>query len=429
MAGTINETDMYNLLSKVFKPEVANTLLQQLKGETKLAPIVDRVMPGDLITSELMNQVIANIADLQTRIEKIDGVITAGGKVEITEPNPSRSFQIGDRLSVVGKWLGIDSTVKIEEAFIDTFEPGSDENILIIDPIPAVSNISDVGRLVTLLVNNPRGSASTTFWLKQPEITIPTGRVSVTLFEAPNDAKFEAKTDYFFAYRVQAFADMDETYDLKAQVDLGWAAEIVDIHDKEINPPEIFIKRGQPVSAGTSAFVRVKVSIPDGTANATKAKLQLRASSHLKPSITDTSDEYSIVVDSPPQQADKITFDVSSVKSPGSKTIDADKSVWVEIPKTDTDVQVTFIAQFPNDGSFTIEKPIFENDPNNQWSARISGASLDGTYSKNMTKPDETFMVYISAKGAAQAAKLMLQMKSNENATIYGSHGQDVRPK
>src|SRR6185369_17461139 len=103
MAGTINETHMYNLLSQVFKPEVANTLLQQLKGETKPAPIVDRVMPGDLITAELMNQLIANVADLQNRIAKFDGVITASGKVEIIEPNPSRTFRIGDRLSIVGK--------------------------------------------------------------------------------------------------------------------------------------------------------------------------------------------------------------------------------------------------------------------------------------------------------------------------------------
>jgi hypothetical protein len=251
----------------------------------------------------------------------------------------------------------------------------------------------------------------------------------VTLFEAPKDPKFEAKHDYFFTYRILAVADMDETYNLRVFTDLGWPTIPVDGQGKEIKPPEIFIKRGQPVSAGTYASVRVKVTIPDGTPNNVKAKLQLQVTSRLNPQITDTSDEYSIVVNSQPQQADKITFEVSSVKSPGGKTIAPDGTVWIEIPKTETDVQVTFIAQFPKDGSYTIAKPSFKNDPNSQWSARISGANVDGSYTKHMTQPDETFMVYLRAKSLAQAAKLALQMACDDDATIKGSADKDVRPK
>ena len=431
MANPVSPGDMVVPVSQIV--ELLRSKLSQSEIDALLNTLITgtsrQVRPGDLITADLMNQLLANIADLQTRVVRLEGGTTVSGTVEIIEPNPSRTLRIGERLFIVGKRLGTDSQVKIEEALIESFEPGSDDNTLIISAIPAIANIPYAGRLVTLYLSNPRGSASTKFWLKQPEITIPTGRLSVTLFEAPQEPKFEATHDYFFTFRILAVADMDETYNLHAFTDLGWPTLVVDGQGNEIKPAEIFIKKGSILSVGTYAYARVKVTIPEGTANNVEARLRLQVTSQLNPSkITDSSDEYPIVVNYEPQPADQITFEVSSVKSPGTKTIDASNLVWVQIPKTDTEVQVTFLVQFPKDGNYTIAKPVFKNDPTNQWSARISGANVSGSYSKPMTQPDESFMIYIRAKSLAPEASLFLQMTCDTDATITGSHDQDVRP-
>jgi len=411
------------LQSKLTEIEI-NDLLNSLLAGTER-----QVRPGDLITANLMNQILAELGDLRVRVVRLEGGTTVSGKVEIIEPNTSRTLRIGEKMLIVGRQLGIDSKVRIEEELIESFEPGSDENLLIVSAIPSVANIPQVGRLATLTVSNSRGSASTKFWLKQPEITIPTGRLTVNLFEEPQEPKFEADHEYFFTYRILAVADIDETYSLHAFTDLGWQTVPVDGQDKEIKPPEIFIKRGEPLSAGTYAFVRVKVTIAQGTPDDVEAKLQLQVTSKLNPQLTDSSEEYPIKVNSEPQQADKITYEVSTVKSPGAKKTDPDGTVWIEIPKTNSEVQVTFSAQIPQNGNYTITKPTFKNDPNNKWSARISGANVDGSYSKYMTAPEETFMIYISAKESAAAAKLALQATCDNDNTIKGSTDKDVRPK
>ena len=394
-----------------------------------MATLPTQVRPGDVISSDLFNQVLSELVDLQLRVVHLEGGTTVSGIVEIIEPNPARTLSIGQKLVIVGKNLGTDSTVKIEEAFIQSFEPGSDRNSLIVAAIPSIANVSEVGRLVTLQVSNNTGFASTKFWLKQPQITIPTGRLTVTLFGTPPEGtRFQENIDYFFTYKILAITDIDETFDLLASTNLGWPAVPVDSLGSEIRPPEIFIRRGDVISAGRTETVRVKVRIPAGTPNDTVANLRLKATSRANPSmITDISDDYPIKVNALTQQPDKITFEVSSVVSPGTKVTDPDGTVWIEVPKNDTEVRVTFIAQFPVDGSYTIAKPSFKNDPSNLWSARISGASVDGSFTKAMTQPDETFMVYIKAKASAPNAKLSLQMSNDVDSSTKGSADKNVR--
>jgi hypothetical protein len=386
----------------------------------------EQVRPGDLITADLLNQILVQLADLQLRVVRLEGGTTLSGNVEIIEPNPSRTLRIGQRLVIVGRNLGTDSTVKIEEAFITSFEPGSDANSLIITSIPSVANIPEVGRLVNLQVSNNSGTAATKFWLKQPQITIPTGRVTVTLHEAPSGT-FQAGQSYLFKYKVLAILDIDETFDLQASADLGWKAVPVNSQGAEIKPPEVFIRKGEIVTVGRTEIVSVQLTIPMGTGNDVEAKLTLRATSRANPTITDTSDEYPVKVNAQAPQPDKITFEVSTVKSPGAKKTDPDGSVWIEVPKDEAEVQVTFLASFPADGNYTVAKPVFKNDPNALWSARISGASADGSFKKAMTQPDESFMVYVKAKAGAPNAKLSLQMSNDADPTIKGGTDANVR--
>lgn len=431
-ARTVTSGDMVVPISQIV--DLLRSKLSQSEIDSLLNSLLARterqVRPGDLITADLMNQVLAELEDLRVRVVQMEGGTTLSGTAEIIEPNPSRTLRIGERLLIVGKGLGTDSKVKIEEALIEAFEPGSDDNLLIVSAIPSVANISETGRLVSLQVNNSRGSPSTKFWLKQAQATIPSGRLVVNLFDTPKVDKFEAGKDYTFTYQVHAVTDLDETYSLNAFTDRGWPAVAVDNQGLKKEPQETFIKHGEPLSAGTDAKVLVKLSIPADAQPKAEAKLQLQVTSKLNPtSIGDTSDPYTIRVAEAPQAADKIQIDISQVKSPGAKRQDASGNWYAAIPTNDTEVQVTFLAQIPQDGNYTVAKPSFKDDPNSLWSARISGANATGSLSTPMTKPDEPFMVYIRAKGSAQQAKLHLEMTCDDDPGIKGSHDQDVQPK
>src|SRR6185369_1777743 len=316
MAGTINETDMYNLLSQVFKPEVANTLLQQLKGETKPAPIVDWVMPGDLITAEFMNQMLAVLADLQLRVAELEGGSAEDGVI-IYEPNLSTTLHIDDRLTIVGKNILPDSIVSIDNALLTSGQSSTDNSRFVFDHIPPFDTIEAGGRFVTLEVSNAKGKQTAKFKLLPMELTTLLGELSILQSGGPPaGTKYTPGGRYTFTFTITADTRPDETFLVIPSVDTGWTAYAVvsaAANAAKLEPAEISIKAAANATTPTIATVYVAVLIPYGTATQTTGKLTLQIKSKkLSPSRKWLSPPVSITVDGNPQPTRQITVSLST---------------------------------------------------------------------------------------------------------------------
>jgi len=120
-----------------------STILDQLKGKLStaevnalLAAILARrkseVRPGDLITADLINQILAELADLQTRVSVLEG--STGGPL-LTSRSPIGDLRVGELLTLFGS--GFDptpgnNTVFLDSVAVNAFLGGSDPTRLLL---------------------------------------------------------------------------------------------------------------------------------------------------------------------------------------------------------------------------------------------------------------------------------------------------------
>lgn len=101
-----------------------NALLLAVVGQRR-----DEVRPGDLITADLMNQVLATLADLQMRVAQLE---TGGERLRILEASPA-SPRVGETLTVTGINFPLDpgnGNVQISGITVDRFIAASDTRLV-----------------------------------------------------------------------------------------------------------------------------------------------------------------------------------------------------------------------------------------------------------------------------------------------------------
>ncbi|MBD3316597.1 MAG: hypothetical protein GF344_12480, partial [Chitinivibrionales bacterium] len=245
----------------------------------------NHVQPGAIIRAEDWNRLVDQYHDIERRLSDIEQVTNPRG-VAIYRPDPSDSLVIGTELRIVGRNFGLPSQNNVlldRSVRIGAFGAGSNDNLLIIASIPNVGNVSEDGRLVPLTVSNLFGSATTWFHLRQPELTIPTGTLDITLVATPEGERLAAGGTYLFEYRVRARTSMDEIYALSPRVDTDWSARVVDDSGAPVEPQEVFIAQPEDAARGTVVTVRVEVMIPAGTPDGTIGELVLNVTSKRNP--------------------------------------------------------------------------------------------------------------------------------------------------
>ena len=278
MAGTINENDMYTLLSQVFKPEVVNTLLLQLKGETKKAPIVDRVMPGDLITAELMNQVLAALADLQIRVSDFEATGRIPGLV-INSFDPEVNVHVGDLLTIKGSGFSVPAernTVTVGIAPVLKFNNlASDANNLVfvvVEPGLPLSNP------IAISVTNDQGAKASKNLNLLAAVSVPQGRIEVPYTVAPSLPTSGAGTpgtfaagEWIFGFDLSTIVNGNGAYRVTpSSPAAGWNAQLL---DETLNIPrtsnqfDILGSKTQPL--------RIRLTAPTGGASSGTLRLDV----------------------------------------------------------------------------------------------------------------------------------------------------------
>jgi len=176
----VSLTDILDKLGDKITADERNQLLIAM-----LSPRREKVQPGDLVTSDMVNQMLADITDLQVRVLSIENSdISSSQQVIITSPLPGEQFQVGQVINIVGK--NFDFSIGAQQVFFDTTPPvggfklGSNDNLLIVE-VPMISGVTQTGKQVTLNVSNHLNiPVSRQLTVKLPDVPV-SGPVDVVI--------------------------------------------------------------------------------------------------------------------------------------------------------------------------------------------------------------------------------------------------------
>lgn len=223
----------------------------------------DRVRPGDLITSDLLNQLLVDVADLWVRVAKLEtSGPTTGNRlrlIRIEGPNPIR---VGSRVTIVGDNFSVPATrngVLVDNFPVKTFvTEASWSGGLVFDmPDPG---LKDVGRDTTLLVSNAESQSDSLVFRLEPALKIPAGTLSLA-YVRPPAAQLLNEGQYDFGFDLIAKVDLPFSVGLSAEVDSNeeWSCVVRSATGQEIAKA----LQLQPDAQGNSIYpFIVSVSVP-----------------------------------------------------------------------------------------------------------------------------------------------------------------------
>jgi hypothetical protein len=173
----------------------------------------ERVGPGDVIRSDLINKLLAKVESLDTRVVALE---SGGGRPEapvITGHLPQGDIVAGGELRVLGRKFLVptnQNTVTVDTKTFSSFLPGSNDGQLILD-LP--DDFQGLPKDVTLAVANRNGTSTATVRL-QPAVQIPGGQLLVADTTGTLGEVIKTGQTYTFTYRLESQTDIPETYDV-----------------------------------------------------------------------------------------------------------------------------------------------------------------------------------------------------------------------
>jgi hypothetical protein len=416
----ISVAEIFDRLQTKVDPNTLEQLLRDI-----LAGRRSQVRPGELITAELINQILAELESLESRVTKLEAsgtVVMPNQPVIITGLQPSGPVPMQSELQIMGRNFSLPSAniVTIDGVPVRQFKTGSSDTLLILD-VPLIAGVTNQGKTVTLTLSNPLGFAQTSMVIVPAVQTTPTGSLFVTLSQSPTEPQLLAGQSFTFVFAVRAFTNMEEVFNLTPIVSTGWPAAIVDQGSTPITPVEIRIPKSDP-PIGTTRDVRVRVTIPADTPPNTTAQLRLAVASKLNPTgLNITSGGDTITVGQPPPPPQRVTVSFSAVLKPaGAPTASKDANNVLVIPVAGTTYRVDFSVANPDAGTYNY---IF-TPPGGLWTARIEGASSSGPLTANQ---GTLVITSLSAQAGAAPANLVLRVVKADDATVFGQFTQPIK--
>lgn len=179
----------------------------------------DRVLPGDLITSDLLNQILADLTDLETRLARVESKQpSTDTAVRIDRILPSDDLTVGDEIAIEGRnfEFGLGATyVAFGKKSIFAFKPGSREGRVVVD-VPDPGTLPKEGASMPLTVANRTSTDSKNVTLR-PAVAPLYGNVRVVPETIdPNPPK--SAEDTFFAYTITSAASQEATFSISVSL-------------------------------------------------------------------------------------------------------------------------------------------------------------------------------------------------------------------
>jgi len=253
-----------------------------------MATLPTQVRPGDVISSDLFNRLLAEVIDLGSRVSDLEVAPPPSALriFNVTGPTPIR---VNSRVTANGEGFSRPAganTLTVDGARVLSIAEGvSDEQHLVFDiPDPGLGG---TGRNVVLGVTNANGQSGSLSFHLEPAATEPFGTLTLGYDNAPvGSGTTSGNLDpgpYEFGFTLVASVDRDVTIRLTASLGgvSGWTSQLLMVDGTAITGP-IAVARASPPLA-----FKVRVSVP--SAGPGNAILQVRAEettsgSHVTPS-------------------------------------------------------------------------------------------------------------------------------------------------
>jgi len=384
-----------------------------------------QVKPGELITADLMNQILTQLESLNIRVTELEnGSTVPSGQPVITGLQPSAPVAMQSELRIFGRNFGqpASNVVTIDGVAVRQFKDGSSDAQLIID-VPLIAGVPEQGKIATLTVSNPQGFAQTSIVIRPAVQTTPQGSLFVTLSQSPPDERLLAGQSYTFVFAVQAITNLEELFSLSPTVSSGWPAAIVG-QNNEVITPEIRIPRSDP-PAGTTRDVRVRVTIPTGTAIGAAGQLRLAVTSRRNPlglNKTSGGDTITVGEEGPPPQQIVVSFGGVISPAPPAPQARRDENNVVVIPVLGTAYRVDFSVLMEEPGTNIYN--ILLTPPGGQWTAQLQGAATIPTTGPSLNR---LVGVTLRAQNGAAPANLTMRITRAGDETFFGQFTQQIR--
>ncbi|MCR6650129.1 MAG: hypothetical protein NVV73_00910 [Cellvibrionaceae bacterium] len=201
--------------------------LQQLSTEL-IARRTTFVQAGDVITAELMNQVLADIGNLQARVADLENGIPSQEAPRIIFVNPNTGVRIGETLTVIGENLAPANltSVRIGNRAITAFS-GSSSGKTLAFAVPPMLGISQNGSDVLLTISNDFGSDDILVRVLPSLPQNLTANMVLTYVDFPQE-ELEPNTTYTVTLRLSAFTTLEADFAILPSLDgdAGWSVVV-----------------------------------------------------------------------------------------------------------------------------------------------------------------------------------------------------------
>lgn len=338
-----------------------------------MAAITDKVNPGDVISADLFNRVIALLNEHEALI---GGVVP----IRINSITPS-VLRVGEELKVFGSGL---AAANLQEISVDgsqvspgSLRPGSSDGLMIFEVPPLL--VPPTGRTVTLLVKNKGGTTAVgSFYVLPAIVATLEASFKVTRTTVAPGGNLAASTSYEFTYSIETYSSMDETYLLEPQLlgaPAGWSVAM------KSGQTEVLIPKSQPIPSTTA----VVVVVTTGAAGGGTLSLGLRAKNH--GGVTGSSTGESIAIGQTPG-APNLDVEFMSPQIVGSTHKYTNGNLYVKIDSSVPASQRVYInplnVRLKNAGVYTIQTPVVSNSA---WTVTVtSSPTIDTTGTPNALK-------------------------------------------
>jgi hypothetical protein len=380
------------------------------------------VNPGDLITAYFFNSTLAVLADHEARIAQLEALATTASGVAITQVVPS-TIHPGDQIQLLGRNFGVTTlnNVTISGVQVTTFNTAQSSNTLLTLTVPTIVGIPTQGMTAAIALSNPSGSATANVLLLPSQAALPLGVIQVAESQVSQAAAVTAGQEIIITYTVTGVTSQNETYDVSATVDSGWAAVLVDSSHNPIVPSQITIPAGSPPQGVNIPFL-IQVSVPGGLANGVAGNLNVGVVSVLNPAKLNasTNQPYALTIGTPPPgPQNNVVIQLTGVLQPGSQTGTA-----ISVPANNALVTADFQATLKNADTYIITSPpVFANPTG--WNATIFGGTKFTTTTGGQA---QNFQIALIAAPGAAATAMTITITSATNSTVTGLLNQPVQP-
>jgi hypothetical protein len=257
-----------------------------------MATLPTQVRPGDIISSDLFNRLLAELAALDVRISTLETAANTPTLVRIFSLSGPTPIRVGSRVTANGEGFsrpGGANTIMVDgERVLSIAEGSSDAEHLVFDIVDP--GLGGIARNVVLWVTNAEGHSGSFSFPLEPASTAPSGTTTLVYDEAPVGSGTSPNLNpgpYEFGFTLSAQVDGDVTIRLNASLGgvTGWTTELLRDDGTAIAGP-VPVTR----TLGTLRF-KVRVNVPDTGAGA--AILQVSAEettpgTHVTPSSAPT---------------------------------------------------------------------------------------------------------------------------------------------